>query len=95
MIIVDVLGILAIVAAAVLLTGRLRQVRDICRISSDVHQIGAVMVGILGAPEVYSQKIETETDTMIVIASSCKGNVSHPRRRDYEVPRSLTSGGYS
>lgn len=47
--ILDLLGTLATLAAAVLLTGKLRKVHDICRISSDTQLIGAVMLGIIDA----------------------------------------------
>lgn len=44
-IILDLVGTLATVAAAVLLTGKLRKVHDICQLSSDTQRIGALMVG--------------------------------------------------
>lgn len=43
----DLTGVVLTLAGAVLLTGKLRKVDDICRLSSDTQRIGAVMVGIV------------------------------------------------
>lgn len=45
---VDVVGVLGTLAAAALLTGKLRKVDDISRLSVDTQYIGAIMVGTIG-----------------------------------------------
>lgn len=45
----DGVGVLTTLAAAVLLTGKLRKVDDICQLSTDTQLIGAIMVFQLGA----------------------------------------------